>query len=412
MRSAPLDGVRALAIVAVLLFHAHYEWAAGGYLGVDLFFVLSGYLITGVLLSTHRSWWGYRDFLVRRAVRLVPALAVAMAGVAVVVTLVGTERERSVLGTCTAASLGYVMNLPFAEDVGCRAIWHVTWSLASEQQFYLVWPLVLAGLAYSLRPLGLRAHLATSADARRRLLAIAALGTANLWVLSLCWQAYLLHGGAPTSRIVFAPDGRSLVLLLGCALALLTYRRGSRSAARPRGPRLGGRRSDAAAGAAVAVLAVGVARGGLGSGVVVLLPLVAAGLASVVLVRAAAVPGPVTRRLLGARPVAWLGRVSYSLYLWHEVAYTLAEQVAPRGSFTAEALRFSLALAFAAASYHWVERPAQRWWQRRGETDRELSASAAASAGAAPTPSSRIPHQPLSPRRPAAAPPSTPAWRR
>jgi peptidoglycan/LPS O-acetylase OafA/YrhL len=72
-------------------------------------------------------------------------------------------------------------------------------------------------------------------------------------------------------------------------------------------------------------------------------------------------------RLLGAAPVAWLGRVSYSLYLWHEVAYRLAEQVAPRGSVTAEVLRFTLALALASASYYLVELPPQRAWRRRRE---------------------------------------------
>src|SRR5205814_5463177 len=118
-RSAPLDGVRALAVVAVMTFHAHYGWAAGGYLGVDVFFVLSGYLITGVLLSTHRSWWGYRRFLVRRAVRLVPALVVAMAGACLVAV---ATHVPSPAGRCTAASLGYVMNLPLVEKWHCTAL--------------------------------------------------------------------------------------------------------------------------------------------------------------------------------------------------------------------------------------------------------------------------------------------------
>jgi peptidoglycan/LPS O-acetylase OafA/YrhL len=399
--------VRAVAIVAVLLFHAHYGWAAGGYLGVDVFFVLSGYLITGVLLSTHRSWWGYRDFLVRRAVRLLPALLAALAGAGLVVALIGTPRERSLLGPCTGASLGYVMNLPFAESLGCPAMWHVTWSLASEQQFYLLWPLLLAGLALAapraLRPIAGRLGVAASSDARRvRLLVAAALGTAGLWLLAVGWHAALLAAGATTSRIAFAPDGRSLVLLLGCALALVSAGRPLRRTA-PRG-----RRADATAAAAVLVLVGCFLRGGMGSGVAALVPMVVAGLASVALVRAASAPGPLTSRVLGARPVAWLGRASYSLYLWHEVAYRLAEVVAPRGSLTAEVLRFGLALVLAAASHRWVEQPVQRWWRGRGE----LSGSGSAGAATARTPSSRSRRPRPSSLRPGATRRSTPAAHR
>jgi peptidoglycan/LPS O-acetylase OafA/YrhL len=114
-------------------------------------------------------------------------------------------------------------------------------------------------------------------------------------------------------------------------------------------------------------------RGDLGGGVADLLPLVVAGVASLALVAALvhAPAGSRVARALGARPVAWLGRASYSLYLWHEVAYRLAERVSPRGTLTAEALRFSLALALAAASYHWVEQGSQRWWAARSTRDGE-----------------------------------------
>jgi peptidoglycan/LPS O-acetylase OafA/YrhL len=408
-RSAPLDGIRALAVVAVLVFHAHYRWAVGGYLGVDVFFVLSGFLITRVLLSTPRSWRGYRDFLVRRAVRLLPALLVAMAGAALVLQVAGTDRERGALGRCTATSVGYLMNLPLAGVSRCGAMWHITWSLAAEQQFYLVWPLVLVGLtAALLRPLravAVRLGVAVGADVRdERWVVLSAAGvvTAALWLLAVGWQAALLHAGASTSRVAFSPDARSLVLLLGCALALLTEGHPDRRTRR----RVG--RADAAAALAVVALLLLVGWGSLGSGLAVIGPTVAGGLAALALVWAAAHASgrTVAARALGARPVAWLGRVSYSLYLWHEVAYRLAETVAPRGSATAEALRFVLALGFAAASYRLVELPAQRWWQQRSLSD------AAASAGASPTARRHSPHRRPSrlPRR--AGRPSTPAARR
>jgi peptidoglycan/LPS O-acetylase OafA/YrhL len=279
-----------------------------------------------------------------------------MAAALAVVTVLGSAAERAASVPCTAVSLAYGMNLPGASGLECPAIWHITWSLAAEQQFYLLWPLLLA--AFSLRH-SARAQQGSSgedATARTAVLRRAALITVGLYVAGLGWQALLLHGGSSTSRVAFAPDGRSLVLLLGCALALWT----AASPARPRG-----RSSDAAAGVAVGVLSCCFVLGAMGSGVSALWPIVAAGVASAALVAAAAHPGPRTRQLLGARPVAYLGRISYSLYLWHEVAYRLAEAVAPRFSVTAEVLRFVLAAGLAAASYQWVELPAQRGWQRR-----------------------------------------------
>jgi peptidoglycan/LPS O-acetylase OafA/YrhL len=361
VRSAPLDGVRALAVVAVLLYHAHYGWAVGGYLGVDVFFVLSGYLITGVLLSTHRSWWGYRQFLVRRAVRLVPALAVAMAGVTAVALLTGLHAP---VARCGTTSLTYLMNLPFADRLRCPAMWHITWSLAAEQQFYVVWPLLLAGLALVLRrvrPVARRVGATHPADVRRRGLVGAAVVALALYGSSVLWQVVQRsHGDVPTAALAYGPFGRSLVLLLGCALALWGASRRSRRAPTPR-------RADAAALGGAVLLVLCVLTGELGPGLGDLWPLLGAALGSLGLVWGAArpTPGSLTQRLLGAAPVAWLGRVSYSLYLWHEVAYRLAEQVAPRGTPLAEVLRFALAVVLAAASFYAVEQPVQRWWSGR-----------------------------------------------
>jgi peptidoglycan/LPS O-acetylase OafA/YrhL len=353
-RSAPLDGIRALAVVAVVAFHAHYPWAVGGYVGVDVFFVLSGYLITGILLSTHRSWWGYRTFLVRRAVRLVPALVVATAAAAAVAVL--THVPAPAL-QCSAVSLGYVMNLPFAESLDCTALWHITWSLAAEQQFYVVWPLLLAGLALVLR----RARVGRGG--RGRGLAVVAACCAAAYATGLLWQLWLRASGADTARVDFQPDGRSLVLLVGCGLALLLAARRARH--RPRVLR------GADGLALVALLALGwcVTTGELTSAPSGLVPLVVTGVATAALIGALvhAPAGSIVPRVLGAAPMAWLGRVSYSLYLWHEIAYRLVEQVGPRGSLTAELLRFPLALSFAAASYYGVELPTQRWWRRRTE---------------------------------------------
>ena len=356
-RSAPLDGIRALAVVSVMAFHAHYGWAAGGYLGVDVFFVLSGYLITGVLLSTHRSWWGYRQFLVRRAVRLVPALVVAMVGATVVAAATHVPVPS---GRCTAASLGYVMNLPFADRLRCTGLWHITWSLSAEQQFYVVWPLVLGLLAVLLK------RVRSGPRGRGRGLAIVATLCAAGYAVSVWWQLVLRSHGATTSRVTFAPDGRSLVLLVGCGLALWVAAR--RSARRRRVWPWAGR----LAAAALIVLGWCLVFGDLGKEPQDTVPLVLAGLGTAALVLALvhAPPQAWAVRVLGAGPLAWLGRISYSLYLWHEVAYRVADQTATRGTLPAEVLRFSLALLLATASYYLVELPAQRAWRRRREAPR------------------------------------------
>ncbi|HUR50776.1 MAG TPA: acyltransferase [Mycobacteriales bacterium] len=359
-RSAALDGVRAVAVLGVLAYHAHYPWAVGGYLGVDVFFVLSGFLITRVLLSTHRSWWGYRQFLVRRAVRLAPALVVAVAGMTLVGLLTGVPA--GTVGSCGGASAGYVMNLPRAEELGCPAMWHITWSLAAEQQFYLAWPLALGALALVLTRLR-----SGRPPGRGHGLALAAAGCLAGYLLELVWQVAARAAGSSTAHVAYSPQGRSLVLLLGCGLALVVAARraGRRAQVLPQ--------ADAVALLSVGALGWCLVEGELGGGVGDLVPLVVAGLASLALI-AALVHAPASSRAaraLGAGPVAWLGRASYSLYLWHEVAYRLAEQVAPRGSLVAEVLRFTLALALAAASYHWVEQGAQRWWARRSVRDEE-----------------------------------------
>lgn len=358
-RSGSLDGIRALAVLGVLAYHAHYAAARGGYLGVDVFFVLSGYLITRLLLQgphPERPLATYGAFLLRRLVRLTPALAVALVAVVALGLTTGRDSDRTVLRSCTAAAAGYVMDLPAAERLQCNAMWHITWSLAVEQQFYLVWPWVLAGL------------LASAGRSARLCLLLYAGAVLDQVVLRA-------HGGATTARLLYAPYGGGLVLLLGCALALHLH--GPRARTRPA---TNGRGAVGAAGVLLVLFVVG----GASTHLIGLLPLVLTGLATTTLI-ASLVGCPPTAwavRAFGATWLAYLGRISYSLYLWHEVAYRLAELVAPRYSPVAELLRFSLALGFAAASYAFVELPATAWWRRRElsrqptEPSRPVSASA------------------------------------
>ena len=150
-RVAALDGLRALAIIAVLFYHADFSWARGGFLGVDVFFVLSGFLITGLLLN-ERSAHGRIDlkrFYVRRARRLLPALFTVLAGVCLYVVL-ALPHEAATFRADAAAALGYATNWwlilrgqSYFGGAGRPSLLINLWSLAVEEQFYLLWPPVL-----------------------------------------------------------------------------------------------------------------------------------------------------------------------------------------------------------------------------------------------------------------------------
>lgn len=315
-----LDGIRGVAIMLVVGMH-YFGFPSNGDIGVDLFFVLSGFLITTLLLE-ERAQTGrvsFSRFYVRRARRLLPALAVVLA----VFLLVDAARGRDGLGTVALYGL-YGGNV-------YQAFWHAhsdplvglnhLWSLAEEEQFYLVWPLALVLLVRVRR-------------AAAWLLVIAA--------ALIVYRAVLVFGfHAPAARITLAPDTHSEGLVLGSAFAF--YRAvGGRVALRGR------------------LLALGL----FGGGMLLFMspsptfdalwrPVFEA--SAVLLVGAALTENPVSRALQ-ARPFVWLGGISYSLYLWHPVV-----RWALHGEHGLGALSLSIAAAY--VSTRWVEQPF-RWRMR------------------------------------------------
>jgi peptidoglycan/LPS O-acetylase OafA/YrhL len=355
-----LDGIRALAVIAVLGYHAHYRGFHGGFIGVDVFFVLSGFLITRLLLERDMAIGftraAYRRFLVRRATRLVPAFVVMLAGAGVVSVLTATPHHRATALPCAALAAGYAMNLPAAEHLRCAAVWHVSWSLAAEQQFYLGWPLLLSGLLAASKRV--RRRVASSAGT-----APAAVATAGLLVLALVWQLGLRLGGAPAARILFAPDGRSLIILAGCALALALHRTGRRDGVPAAA---GGVVANVLGLAACAALAATVVTGSGGGAPEDMLAVVAAGAGTTLLIALIATGrAGVIGVVLATRALTWIGRLSYSLYLWHEVAYRIANNVATEGTVRCETLRIALAFGLASLSYRFVESRRWQWFRER-----------------------------------------------
>lgn len=293
-----MDGVRGVAILGVLLFHTgHFP---GGFLGVDLFFALSGYLITDLLLREVEgtgtvslvAFWG------RRIRRLLPALAVVLAAVTVLVWLVGSpEVVRTTLADGPWVQANLVNWHLLAESAGywdrfgaARVFEHL-WSIAVEEQFYLVWPVVLLIIARWARRVD------------RGVAVVALLAS----VLSLALMVMLVSGGDPT-RVYTGTDTRAFSLLLGAVVATRSVR--TLLTGRWIGPAL----VFLAAGIGLLWwLADGEKSQWLYTG-----GLFAHSLAAALLIgMCASAPHTMVARILSRQPLRWLGSISYSLYLWH-----------------------------------------------------------------------------------------------
>jgi peptidoglycan/LPS O-acetylase OafA/YrhL len=303
-----LDGLRGVAILAVVLFH--FFGLPGGFFGVDLFFVLSGYLITTILLEDGRLG----RFYVRRARRLLPALALVL--------LVLSRQWGWTRVTEGGLYLGNAFRAFGVGHLAATPLDHL-WSLAEEEQFYLLWPIVL------LLVLPRRRHLAV------------ALGV--LFVALVGYRIGLVATGAGLQRIYFGPDTHADGLVLGCLAALL----------RPQVRAAAGR-----AGLLAIVVLFSLAEYSLGW-LEYGLPLFE--IAAVLVVLAAA-DGHLPE--LTFKPLIWLGLISYSLYLWHQPARFLFGLHSPWRALPA-------ALVLALLSYWFVEKPFRRLVLRHGRTAAE-----------------------------------------
>jgi peptidoglycan/LPS O-acetylase OafA/YrhL len=345
-----LDGVRALAVLAVILYHGKVSWAHGGFLGVDVFFVLSGFLITSLLIS-ERDRGGRIDlvgFWTRRARRLLPALFLVLVGVAVYAVVWAQPTELSKLRSDGLATLLYASNWKFIfEGTSYFQAFQTpsplahTWSLAIEEQWYLLWPLAL--------PLVLR-----MCRGRRKVTA-AFIGTCAIGSAAL--MAVLFHAGADPSRVYYGTDTRAQALLIGAVLALLTAgRQPALSLDTPNRPVL----VQLLGVTGAVVIAVLVARANATGAFLYRGGFALAALAAAAFVAAAATDGPVSRAL-SIRPLAAIGAISYGLYLWHWPVDVVVNEsrtgLAGAGLF---ATQLGITFAIATASFFVVERPIRR----------------------------------------------------
>ncbi|MGO9343025.1 MAG: acyltransferase family protein, partial [Acidimicrobiales bacterium] len=350
-----LDGLRALAITGVIAYHLGYGWASGGYLGVDLFFVLSGFLITTLLME---EWLGtgavrLTKFWGRRARRLLPALLLM---VVVVVAFVATQSgglpiDWSGLRSQALATVGYVANWQlllahqsYFDQFAVQSPLKHTWSLAIEEQFYLVWPLVIVGM------MGLLRRVRRPGRWRSAGLAL----TVGGGIASAAWMAVLWLHGASVDRVYYGTDTRAFDLFAGAALAMMTV---GRPQPTPRSMRRLHAFGLVAVGALAACWITGgspvtdVPRGWMFEGGFALCAI--AGAVVIADVRCKE-PGPL-HSVLSLRPVRYVGKISYGLYLWHwPVIVELTPARAHANGLTLSTLRVAVTFGLAVTSYYLV----------------------------------------------------------
>lgn len=361
-----LDGLRAIAVAAVLLYHGGVFWATGGFLGVEAFFVLSGFLITSLLLSEwlRDSTIKLRAFWVRRARCLLPALVCVVAAVGVYQKLAGFSHAVPGLWGDGVATLLYFGNWHeilnsgnyFVQSGPISPLQH-TWSLAIEEQFYLVWPLLLLGVLL----LGGRRS-GGALTSRRRLLGGLAIASLLCAVASATEMA-LLFDPANSGRVYYGTDTRAQALLVGASLAFATayFRESSYPRLELLTSRFGGRIVNVLGVLGLAVLLVSIYRATGESTILYHYGLFGIDLAVVAIIGAAVTSTTLIARLLSLAPLRALGIISYGVYLWHfPVFLWLTPSATSASEYGLLVLRLTTVLAVATVSYFVVEQPIRR----------------------------------------------------
>jgi peptidoglycan/LPS O-acetylase OafA/YrhL len=345
-----VDGLRALAVATVFIFHAGGTWLPGGFLGVDFFLVISGYLITSLLVAEQQSG-GRIDlwrFWLRRVRRLIPALLLAIAGTLVAMLILHWDEVPRLKGA-TLSAFAYVTNwyfifadVPYVERFGRPNVFTHLWSLAVEEQFYLFWPLVLAVILVVLK---------------LRPWAIGVLAVAGA-AFSTAWAWHLYDPYALPWRIYYGTDTRAVGLFVGIVGAILlppSRLRPIASAAGRWGMEIIG--LAALAGVLWCMFSIDEFENRLYQGGMLMLAIPA-----IVLIIVSAHPQTLLGKFWGLPVLVWIGARSYGMYLWHWPVLMLTrpgDDVSMSGA-PLVAIQIMLVVGISALSYRFVEQPIRR----------------------------------------------------
>ena len=342
-----IDGIRALAVSAVLLYHLNASWLPGGYLGVDVFFVISGYLITRLLVAERVSTGrvSLQHFWLRRARRILPPLF-PMLLVTVVCTAMVDPTMLHTLRTEVLGALTYTSNwVQIAEHqsyfakFGAPSLLQHLWSLGVEEQFYLAWPVIVVALLY----LG-----------RQRLAVVAGFGALG----SAAAMAALYQPGTDPSHVYYNTATHSGGLLVGAVLAI----------AWPAATVLREPWSQRRIAVSTALSRIGLA--GIGVGFWLLDDygaaayrggILAVSVATALLIVGAGQGRTPIGRLLSSPPMRWLGARSYGLYLWHWPVLVLGDRLFGHRTLLVGGVEVTVVVLLTAASYRWIEQPVLRY---------------------------------------------------
>lgn len=341
-----LDGLRTFAVLSVILYHLNAPYISGGFLGVDVFFVLSGYLITGILIRewTKTGTIDLKRFYIARFRRLLPALLLMLSLVMSYVTLfdqtlLETVRQDSLAALAYVNNWWYIFHdVSYFESFGKPSPLQNLWSLSIEEQFYAVWPLLLLfGLAF-----------------RKRLLQLGAV----LLFVSAGWMAFRYVPEADPSRVYYGTDTRLFALLVGAMLAFGwrpdTFKREM--------PTIGRHILNVAGGLSLLTLLIIMVNVSAYDGFLYYGGFLLIAFASAILIAASAHPSTIWSRFLGNTWLRVIGQRTYGIYLWHYPVIILSTPLEQLGTFQ-PVLALSqvvLTLLIAEGSYRFIETPIRK----------------------------------------------------
>ncbi len=364
-----LDGLRAIAVLAVIAYHLNFEWAAGGLLGVTVFFVLSGYLITDLLAAEFvtTNTINFKNFWIRRARRLLPAMFTMLLVVITYVTIFESSMLEK-LEKDTVAAVLYVSNwwyifqdLSYFESFGPPSLLTHFWSLAVEEQFYILWPLIIIVML----------KLKIREGSLFSLILVGALASAAAMTL-------LYEPGADPSRVYYGTDTRVFSLLLGASLAVIWP---SRKLSSSLPPEIRWKLDFVGLSALAFIFYMFwgtdqyqdfLYQGGM----------VAISVASMLVVAVMVHPSSRLNTWLSFKPLRWIGVRSYGIYLWHfpVIVLTSPQWGADAPSLVRTSVQIVLILALASLSWTFIENPIRKGALtrfcrvvKRGEWRRERS---------------------------------------